>query len=208
MVQLCFIFSDSEEEVVCNSFTCPGKTPDTGVEPPEWLGELGRDLQEASRAACFLAAMIFWAAVEQKNNHTHNLHISTSSAAVCSTFWSSFDRDTYHRWRPGSHWGRTWHRFHSKCSAAHLSTAVWPWHHQLLWGWCCWSYLENKQTANTARAHLCKHLNEHTHRLWVSHPECQLLRKVSQRQAGGLQAGGIFCKLPGNWPHFPDWRPG
>lgn len=47
------------------TFTCPGKTPDTGVEPPEWLGELGRDLQEARRAACFLAAIIFWAAVGQ-----------------------------------------------------------------------------------------------------------------------------------------------
>lgn len=52
--------------MVLNSFTCPGKMPDTGVEPPEWLGELGRDLQEASKAACFLAAMIFWAAVEEK----------------------------------------------------------------------------------------------------------------------------------------------
>lgn len=51
---------------VIYGFTCPGKTPDTGVEPPEWLGELGRDLQEASKAACFLAAMIFWAAVEWK----------------------------------------------------------------------------------------------------------------------------------------------
>lgn len=67
MVQLLVPFlSDSAEQMVLNSFTCPGKTPDTGVEPPEWLGELGRDLQEASRAACFLAVMIFWAAVEQK----------------------------------------------------------------------------------------------------------------------------------------------
>lgn len=39
--------------------TCPGKTPETGVEPPEWVGEFGRDLQEASRAACFLAIIIF-----------------------------------------------------------------------------------------------------------------------------------------------------
>lgn len=44
---------------VWNGPTCPGKTPDTGVEPPEWVGELGRDLQEASRAACFFAVIIF-----------------------------------------------------------------------------------------------------------------------------------------------------
>lgn len=48
-----------------NKVTCPGKTPETGVEPPEWLGEFGRDLQEATRAACFFAVIIFWAAVEQ-----------------------------------------------------------------------------------------------------------------------------------------------
>ncbi len=62
--------------MVLNSFTCPGKTPDTGVEPPEWLGELGRDLQEASRAACFLAAMIFWAAVEPKKISPKKRHIT------------------------------------------------------------------------------------------------------------------------------------
>lgn len=41
--------------------TCPGRDADPGVEPPEWLGELGNDLQ-ASSAACFFCATIFWAA--------------------------------------------------------------------------------------------------------------------------------------------------
>lgn len=39
----------------------PGKEAEPGVEPPEWLGELGRDLQ-ASSAACFFWATIFWTA--------------------------------------------------------------------------------------------------------------------------------------------------
>lgn len=47
------------EAKVYKCLTCPGKTPDTGVEPPEWLGELGRDRQEAKTAACFLAVIIF-----------------------------------------------------------------------------------------------------------------------------------------------------
>lgn len=44
--------------------TCPGNDADPGVEPPEWLGELGRDLQACS-AACFFWATIFWAAEKQ-----------------------------------------------------------------------------------------------------------------------------------------------
>ncbi len=52
--------------------TCPG--PDTGVEAPEWLGEFGRDLQEARRAACFLAATILWVTeweIRLSNQHLH-----------------------------------------------------------------------------------------------------------------------------------------
>lgn len=137
------------------SLTCPGKTPDTGVEPPEWLGELGRDLQEASSAACFLAVMIFWAAVVQKKTTTKYyplekrcitficLHVLQNLNPQSSGL--TLERDTYHQWRLCSHWGRTSHRFHSKCSAARLSRAVWPWHHRLLWDWCCWSCLEKEK---------------------------------------------------------------
>lgn len=53
-------------KVLRGCLTCPGKTPDTGVEPPEWLGELGRDLQEARTAACFFAVIIFCAAMNKR----------------------------------------------------------------------------------------------------------------------------------------------
>lgn len=41
--------------------TWPGWTLPTGVEAAEWLGELGRDLQEAISCCCFFSATAFWA---------------------------------------------------------------------------------------------------------------------------------------------------
>lgn len=38
-----------------------GWTPPTGVEAAEWLGELGRDLQDAISCCCFFSATAFWA---------------------------------------------------------------------------------------------------------------------------------------------------
>lgn len=59
--------------------TCPG--PDTGVEAPEWLGEFGRDLQEARRAACFLAATILW--VTKRETSLSKLTLSSWLKVTC-----------------------------------------------------------------------------------------------------------------------------
>ena len=139
-------------------------------------------------------------------NKTRNPHISATTAARSSVLWCSSERDTYHQWRPGSRWGRTLRRFHSRCSAAHLSRAVWPWHHRLLWGWCCWSYLGKAQEKSISANIWNQSIR--CVRAWGTYPECRLLRKESQKQAGGQRAGGRFCKLPGSWTHFPNWRPG
>ena len=45
------------------------------MEPPEWLGEFGRDLQ-ARRAACFFWATIFWTAAVGKDTGEQSVYIS------------------------------------------------------------------------------------------------------------------------------------
>ena len=55
--------------------TWPGKEAEPGVEPPEWLGEFGRDLQ-ARRAACFFWATIFWTAAVGKDTGEQSVYIS------------------------------------------------------------------------------------------------------------------------------------
>ena len=99
-------------------------------------------------------------------NKTHSPPFSTTTTAQSLALWSRSERDTYHQWRLCSRWGRMLHRFHSKCSAAHLSRVVWPWHHQLLWGWCCWSYLGKAQQKSTS----ANIWNQSTHCVWREGP--------------------------------------
>lgn len=57
--------------------TCPGNDADPGVDPPEWLGELGRDLK-ACNAACLFWATIFWAAIKHKTHPSADHLVSNS----------------------------------------------------------------------------------------------------------------------------------
>ena len=125
-------------------------------------GRVGERFTGGQQSSLFLGCHDFLSSCET-GQKTHNRHISASSAVLCTVLRILLgpDRDTHHQWRLCSRSGRTWHRFHSRCSGARLSTAVWPGRHRSLGGWCCWSYLETgtNNTTDTARVHLCKHLD-------------------------------------------------